>query len=167
MDRWKRLLIFVLLLACLIAYWHFTSSPLNGWWIKQSGVSDLPDEMSVSLKRNHFKMSYRTNVGDQTTVTLLLDGRGHPFSATSDFWGNVTAITYWSELKGNSLLFTKKVEHLPSKHASLVLPHLEDSWTEHWSVANDGRHLTIAIPGQQDTVYERAPIGAWLFRGSP
>lgn len=167
MDRSKRLLIFVPLLACLIAYWHLTSSPLDGWWIKESGASDLPDEMTLSLRHGRFKMSYRSSLAYQTTVTLLVDGQGHPFSATSDLWGNMSAITYWAELKGNSLLFTKKVEHLPSKRAQLVLSQSEDAWTEHWSVSADGHHLAIAIPGQGDTVYERAPISRWFVQGSP
>src|SRR4051812_8992637 len=103
-NKSKSLLVSLLILSAFgigtAALFH-TRTTLDGWWLKTSGPGR--DQMTVSVSAGSFKMRYWDGAG-VTTVSMLLDGRGHPLEASSNpLSGIVTSSSYWAEMKGNSL----------------------------------------------------------------
>ncbi len=167
-----------------LTYHHLKSSPLNGWWLRDSGTSQLttalsrtyrpgpqpledrPDQMTLIVSNRTYKMKYWDGYG-MTTVTLPIDGRAHLLSASRNvFTSMLITKTCWLEWKGDTLLITRKVEQTPPEGVTSQF-HWSDAWTETWTVTPDRKHLVISKPGEADVVYSRASLWTRLWTGGP
>ncbi len=160
----RLLSLFILIAVAMGAVVYLrTRSTLDGWWLKKSGPGR--DQMTVKVSSGSFRMRYWDGAG-VTTVTMLLDGKGHTLTASSDpLSGVVTSTSYWAEMKGNTLLITTKFETIPPRNLPAAF-HQEAASTETWSVGTDGR-LVISNPGEADGIYERASLWKRLWRAAP
>jgi len=125
-------------------------SGLNGTWIKQSGDRTIPDEITIKVTRNQFKERWFDGAG-VSTITVLCDGAEHSWSSA-----DVVKITYRAVLKGNTFLITKRMRS----------PLGETAYTERWAV-NENSHTLVVTGLGPETVFERRPLLASLFSGTP
>ena len=128
--------------------------------------AEPPDQMTLSVSNRTYSMKYWDGSG-ATTVTLPIDGRGHLLSSLRDpLTGMVITKTCWLELKGNTLLITRKLEQTAPERATPGL-HWSHAWTETWSVTPDRKHLVVSRPGEADVVYSRASLWTRLWTSGP
>lgn len=147
-------LLALLLVLGVVGYRHLRSSSLDGAWLKADGAAAMPDQITIRLTPSQFKMKYWAYPGGVERITLLLDGREHPFWTVA---GGDLKISYHAELDGSGIVVTKHVET-----AGKDLAH----FTEKWSVTEDGRKLTVSVEGDE-TVFRRPPFLRSLFVGNP
>lgn len=138
----------------VVGYRHLRSSPLDGTWVKAEGAAAMPDELTIRLTRSQFVRKYWADPGGVERITLLLDGREHPFLVVA---GGDFKVSYHAELDGSRIVVT---EHVETAGKDL------GPFTERWSLTEDGRKLTVSVGGDE-TVFRRPPFLRSLFVSSP
>lgn len=151
-----------LILAGAIACSHPTASPLDGWWIKASGGSDFPDQLTIKAKAGHLRMRYPDSA-DVLKLDLLTDGQTHQVQPTSAF---MFAHSYSAKVNGGVLELTKTRDTPNFVSITKNLPPTS-AVTERWTVSDDGRQLTVSVGITPDTIYTRASLGRRLFQSPP
>jgi hypothetical protein len=158
-------LVFLVTLLAIPAYRHFRSSPMDGVWLRKTGVamvwmpggtsfSVMPDEISTRLTRSQFTTRSWGFPAGLEHITLQLDGREHLYQS---IYGTDVKVTYRAQMDGAAVVVPKHT-FTPSKDMG--------SFTERWSVEDGGHRLTVSV-GKDEIVYGRPPLLRSLFRASP
>lgn len=154
----------VLMLLAFLGYRHLRSSPMDGTWLRETGLAMMPDavtgfplmpdEISTRLTPNHFTTRYWGPLGGVEHIRLQLDGREHLYMSIP---GTEVKVAYRAQMDGAAVVVIKHV-FTPSKDMG--------SCTERWSVADGGHRLRVLV-GKDEIVYGRPPVLRSLFRASP
>jgi hypothetical protein len=154
----------VLTLLAVFGYRHWSASPMDGTWLRETGfaimpdaltgLSLMPDEISTRLTPHQFKTRYWGPLGGVEHVTLQLDGHEHLYLSIP---GSEVKVTYRAQMDADTVVVSKHV-FTPSKDLGTCI--------EKWFMADGGHRLTVSI-GKNEIVYRRPPLLRSLFRASP
>jgi hypothetical protein len=130
-------------------------SSFDGVWFRISGDQNIPAEIKLIAHRGKFSLVVPVDCfGSYETVTLIADGREHPWSEPPGacnlaFESGITS--YSAQLTANSF---KLVKHAPGANFS-----------ESWNLIGHGR-MVVSQHGQTAT-YQRASWLRSLFTEEP
>lgn len=126
------------------------SSGMNGTWVKITGDSTIPGEITIRTTNKQFKERWFDAAGVSTQI-VLADGAEHLWPTNG-----LLKISYRAEQNRDALVITKYLQ----------TDSLNTTSTERWVVSGNGRKLVVTGLGS-DTIFERKTILASLFSGSP